>query len=268
MPTKKSPVSSPTSQSSESEKSLFSDRESEREEDEGDIPEEGEEGDNILSSSEDEEEVSQVITPKSRTVVSSDSEIITPKRRTKKLSPSSSEVVTPKSKKVVTSDSEEVKTPKTKGKKKIIIASSSESDSEDKKHIPILKITKDSNEKESMYQSRVIITDIINKTVIEGEDGSLNRTGPEAAILLGRQINDKFWLGLTYDDVLEALIEKYIKTSPELDAFYPTKEIQTVPAVTIKLPTEAEKDQMSSENSAEVLAEAQHNYNQATQEGE
>lgn len=297
MPTKKSPVSSPISHSSQSRLLDSLSRVSSE-------PSLDDEGD-ILSDSNksfiysDDEERSRIIS-----LASSDSEIVTPKRRTKKnsiklSSSSESEVKTPKTKKkiVIASSSESddkppPKTkPKTKPKKKIVIANSSESDSEDKKHSPsskkkiviasssesdsdykkhntILKVTRDDNEKEPMYKSRVLIANIVNKTLIEGEDGSLNKAEGEAAILLGRQINNKFWLDSTYDEKLEALIQKYIETAPELDAFYPVKEIHNVPAVIMRLPTQSEKDQITSENSAVELAEAQRNYEQARKEGD
>ena len=260
MPRKVSPSSSPIFKSSDEEEGDSNSGESSQDE--------GDEGEDFISSDENEGEEysseSEIITPKGKKIVSSsESEIITPKGK-KIVSSSESEIITPKSKsktskskKIVSSPESEIKTPKSKTPKNDLIK-------------------KDSNERDVIFQSRKLITDIIAKTYIEGEqDDQLHLATGEAAINLGRQINNKFWFGLTYDTKMEDLISKYIEEAPELEAFIIDNDLNPIkskpPSTSTKL---VEKEISRSEiikNNQEVaeenIKEALHNATQEEQEG-
>ena len=225
------PVSSPKSEiSSDEGDELFIDDSDEGDdsfyfEDEGD-------------SSPTDEESDVIIVPKSKkTAFSSDSEVVEPSRKektTKNIISSSPSVEKKKisnkksPKKILSSDSEEEKTKKTGGKKspKKILSSDSEEEKEVKKKSKKKTgtpkednwetlIARDSNEREDIFKSRKIITGIVSKTVL-GSGNKKEKSTAEEAITIGRQINNKFWFGLTYDPRLEDLISEYIEVAPEL----------------------------------------------------
>ena len=231
MPKRDTPVSSPKSEiSSDEGDELFIDDSDEGDdsfyfEDEGD-------------SSPTDEESDVIIVPKSKkTAFSSDSEVVEPSRKektTKNIISSSPSVEKKKisnkksPKKILSSDSEEEKTKKTGGKKspKKILSSDSEEEKEVKKKSKKKTgapkednwetlITRDSNEREDIFKSRKIITGIVSKTVL-GSGNKKEKSTAEEAITIGRQINNKFWFGLTYDPRLEDLISEYIEVAPEL----------------------------------------------------
>ena len=232
MPKKETPVSSPNSEisSDEGDELSFID-----DSDEGDDSSYFEdEGD----SSTNDEESDVIIVPSSRKVASSpESEVVEPSRKEKTTkniisSPPSMEKKKTSGKKspkkILSSDSEEEKTKKTGGKKspKKILSSDSEEEKEvkkkSKKKTGASKednwetlITRDSNEREDVFKSRKIITGIVSKTVLGSGNKKEKSTGEEA-ITIGRQINNKFWFGLTYDPRLEDTISEYIEVAPEL----------------------------------------------------
>ena len=173
---------------------------------------------NIISSSPsvEKKKISNKKSPKK--ILSSDSEEEKTKKTGGKKSP----------KKILSSDSEEEKTKKTGGKKspKKILSSDSEEEKEVKKKSKKKTgtpkednwetlIARDSNEREDIFKSRKIITGIVSKTVL-GSGNKKEKSTAEEAITIGRQINNKFWFGLTYDPRLEDLISEYIEVAPEL----------------------------------------------------
>ena len=210
MPKKETPVSSPNSEisSDEGDELSFID-----DSDEGDDSSYFEdEGD----SSPTDEESDVIIVPSSRKVASSpESEVVKPSRKEKTSkniisSPPSMEKKKTSGKKspkkILSSDSEEEKEVKKKSKKKT--GASKEDNWE-------TLITRDSNEREDVFKSRKIITGIVSKTVLGSGNKKEKSTGEEA-ITIGRQINNKFWFGLTYDPRLEDTISEYIEVAPEL----------------------------------------------------
>ena len=210
MPKKETPVSSPNSEisSDEGDELSFID-----DSDEGDDSSYFEdEGD----SSPTDEESDVIIVPSSRKVASSpESEVVEPSRKEKTTkniisSPPSMEKKKTSGKKspkkILSSDSEEEKEVKKKSKKKT--GASKEDNWE-------TLITRDSNEREDVFKSRKIITGIVSKTVLGSGNKKEKSTGEEA-ITIGRQINNKFWFGLTYDPRLEDTISEYIEVAPEL----------------------------------------------------
>ena len=252
MPKKETPVSSPKSEiSSDEGDELFIDDSDEGDdssyfEDEGDSSPTDEESDVIIvpkSKKTAFSSDSEVVEPsrKEKTVkniISSSPSVDKKKISGKKiLSPSKSEEKETektggkKSPKKILSSSESVeRRPKFSGKKssKKILSSESESESEkertknskrktktSKKDNWETLITRDSNEREDIFKSRKIITGIVSRTAL-GSGNKKEKSTEEEAITIGRQINNKFWFGLTYDPRLEDLISEYIEVAPEL----------------------------------------------------
>ena len=154
-----------------------------------------------------EEEVKPKSKPKevakSKTRKGSSEEEVKPKSKPK-------EVAKPKARK--DSSEEEVKPSKSKARKD----SSEEEVTLSKNWKELIK--QDVNEPDSIYQTRYLITGLVDDTSIETKEGFEGSEG-EASITLGRQITNKFWYGLTYDPYLEALITRFLESSNELSTF-------------------------------------------------
>jgi len=81
---------------------------------------------------------------------------------------------------------------------------------------------KDSNESDSFYDARYKITSLIAETSYVETDKY--NTDPNFIILLGRQITNKYWKGVIYEDSVEVLIYEYINANPTLSEFFLTKK--------------------------------------------